>query len=106
MVGDCGLRYILAVYMLKVEHSLVKMNIITVIIIIIIIIIGLWVPTRKLRDYPLFRVSPTFKNDPSVRSGAAEHSVCSDFHVFRKTIIPTKCYVIINLISKLSWRVI
>ena len=35
MLGDCGLRYILAVYMLKVEHSLGKMDIITIIIIII-----------------------------------------------------------------------
>lgn len=103
MVRDCGLRYILAVYVLKVEHSLGKMDIFPIIIIVIssyLNIIGLWVPTQKLRDYPLFRLSPTFKNDPSVRSAAAKNSVCSDFDIFRRKSITTKFYVIIHLISK------
>jgi len=41
MVGDCGLPYILAVYMFKVEHSLGKTDIVTIIIIIIIIILDI-----------------------------------------------------------------
>jgi len=34
MVGDCGLCYILAVYMFKVEHWLGKTDIVTIIIIV------------------------------------------------------------------------
>jgi hypothetical protein len=64
-----------------------------IIIIIIIIIgskfcpsvletVGLRVPTRHIRDVPLFYVCPTIKNCPA-RCASAANVVCRDFGVFR-----------------------
>jgi hypothetical protein len=45
--------------------------------------VGLRVPTRHLRDFPLFYVCPTIKNCPSARCATAANVVCRDFDVFR-----------------------
>jgi hypothetical protein len=45
--------------------------------------VGLRVPTRHLRDFPLFYVCPTIKNCPSARCASADNVVCRDFDVFR-----------------------
>jgi hypothetical protein len=50
-------------------------------------IISLPVPTRKLRDFPFFKVSPSFNNCPSTRCKIAGNSVCSDFDIFRRQIM-------------------
>jgi hypothetical protein len=48
-------------------------------------IIGLDVPTRNLREFPLFHVSPSSKNCP--RSAAAANSVCKKLDIFRRQTI-------------------
>jgi hypothetical protein len=45
--------------------------------------VGLRVPTRHLRVFPLFYVCPTIKNCPSARCASAANVVCRDFDVFR-----------------------
>jgi hypothetical protein len=45
--------------------------------------VSLRVPTRHLRDFPLFYVCPTIKNRPSARCASAANVVCRDFDVFR-----------------------
>jgi hypothetical protein len=45
--------------------------------------VGLRVPTRHLRDFPLLYVYPTVKNCPSARCASAANVVCRDFDVFR-----------------------
>jgi hypothetical protein len=49
-------------------------------------IIGLRVPTRKLRDFPLFHVSSSFTICPSGRCVTAANSVCNQLDVFRRQI--------------------
>jgi hypothetical protein len=44
--------------------------------------VGLRVPTRHLRDFPLFYICPTIKNCPSARCASAANIVCRDFDVF------------------------
>jgi hypothetical protein len=51
------------------------------------VIIGLRVPTRNLRGFSVFHVSPSFKNCPSSMRAIATDSVCIDFDVFRKQTI-------------------
>jgi hypothetical protein len=46
--------------------------------------VGLCVPTRQLRDFPLFYVCPTIKNRPSARCASAANVVCRDFDIFRR----------------------
>jgi hypothetical protein len=46
-------------------------------------IIGLRVPTRKLRDFPVLHVSPFYINCPFAMCATAAVSVCSDVDVFR-----------------------
>jgi hypothetical protein len=46
--------------------------------------VGLRVPTRHLRDFPLFYVCPTIKNRPSARCASAANVVCKDFDIFRR----------------------
>jgi hypothetical protein len=50
-------------------------------------IIGFRVPTLNLRDFPLFHVSPSCKNYPSVRCATAANSVCNKLDIFRRQII-------------------
>jgi hypothetical protein len=45
--------------------------------------VGLRVPTRHLRGFPLLYVCPTIKNCPSARCASAAYVVCRDFDVFR-----------------------
>jgi hypothetical protein len=45
--------------------------------------VGLRVPTRHLRDFPLFHVCPNFKSRPSARCASAANVVCRDFDFFR-----------------------
>lgn len=49
-------------------------------------ITGLQVPTRSLRDYPLFHYSPPFKNCPAATCTPAAVSLRSDFDVFTRQI--------------------
>jgi hypothetical protein len=44
---------------------------------------GLRVPTRHLRDFPLFYVCPVIKNRPSARCSSAANVVCRDSDIFR-----------------------
>jgi hypothetical protein len=46
--------------------------------------LGLHVPTRHLRDFPLFYVCPEIKNRPSARYASAANVACRDFHIFRR----------------------
>jgi hypothetical protein len=46
--------------------------------------VGLRVPIRHLRDFPLFYVCPTMKNCPSARCASAANVVCRDFDIFRR----------------------
>jgi hypothetical protein len=46
-------------------------------------LVGLRLPTRHLRDFPLFYACPTIKNCPSARCASAANVVCRDFDVFR-----------------------
>jgi hypothetical protein len=59
-------------------------------------ITGLRLPTRTLRNCPLFHVSPGFKNCPTAKRDAATNSVCSDLDVFRRHIVTLRqiwyCY--------------
>jgi hypothetical protein len=50
-------------------------------------IIGLRVPTRNLRDFPLFHVSSSYKNCPSGQCATATNSVCNQLDVFRRQIV-------------------
>jgi hypothetical protein len=50
--------------------------------------VGLRVPTRHLRDFPLFYVCPTIKSCPSARCASAANVVCRDFDVFRNHYVP------------------
>jgi hypothetical protein len=50
-------------------------------------IIGLRVPTRNLRDFPLFHVSSSYKNCPTARCATAANSVCNQLDVFRRQIV-------------------
>jgi hypothetical protein len=50
-------------------------------------IIGLRVPTRNLRDFPLFHVSSSYTNCPSGRCATAANSVCNQLDVFRRQIV-------------------
>jgi hypothetical protein len=50
-------------------------------------IIGLRVPTRKLRDFSLFHVSPYYKNCPSGRCVAAANYICNNMDVFRREFV-------------------
>jgi hypothetical protein len=50
-------------------------------------IIGLRVPTRNLRDFPLFHVSSSYKNCPSSRCATAANSVYNQLDVFRKQTV-------------------
>jgi hypothetical protein len=45
--------------------------------------VGLRVPTRHLRHFPLFHVCPNFKSRPSARCVSAANVVCRDFYFFR-----------------------
>ena len=49
-------------------------------------IVNLQVPTQNLRDFPLFHVSPSFKNCPCARCATVANSVYSDSDVFRRQI--------------------
>jgi hypothetical protein len=46
--------------------------------------VGLRVPTRHLKDFPLFCVCPAIRNCPSARCASVANVVCRDFDVFRK----------------------
>lgn len=56
-------------------------------------IISLRVPTRKLREIPLFHVTPSFINCPSDRCANCYFSDFSDFDVFRRQ----------NITHSLTW---
>jgi hypothetical protein len=45
--------------------------------------VGLCVPTRHLRDFPLFYVWPAIKNCPA-RWASAANVVCRDYDIFRR----------------------
>jgi hypothetical protein len=45
-------------------------------------ILGLRVPVRHIRDFPMFNVSSTSKNCPSARCASAANVVCRDVDVF------------------------
>jgi hypothetical protein len=51
--------------------------------------VGLCVPTRHLRDFPLFYACPAFKNCPSARCASAAN-VCRDFDIFRRQNVSLK----------------
>jgi hypothetical protein len=81
--------------------TLINNNWIIIVIIIIIInvllgskscsstmdIIGLRVPTRNLRDFPLFHVISSYKNCPSGRCATAANLACKQLDVFRRQIV-------------------
>jgi hypothetical protein len=46
--------------------------------------VGLRVPTRHLRDFPLFCVCPAIKNRLSARCSSGTNVVCRDFDIFRR----------------------
>ena len=46
-------------------------------------IISFRIPNRNLQELPLFHVSTSFKNCPSVRCATLPNSICSNFYVFR-----------------------
>jgi hypothetical protein len=46
-------------------------------------IVGLRVPVRYIRDFPMFSVSSASKNCPSARCASAADVVCRDVDVFR-----------------------
>jgi hypothetical protein len=50
-------------------------------------IIGLRVPTRNLRELPLFHVSPSSQNCPSARCATAANSVCNELDILRRQIV-------------------
>jgi hypothetical protein len=62
-------------------------------------------PNRKLRDFPLFRVSPSFQNCPSPPwAPLRQISVCSDSDVSRRqsvTLCQTECYVQFHIVRHL-----
>jgi hypothetical protein len=45
-------------------------------------IVGLRVPVRRIRDFPMFTVSSASKNCPSARCASAANVVCRDVDVF------------------------
>jgi hypothetical protein len=49
--------------------------------------VGLRVPSRYLRDFSMFRFSPSLKNCPSARYASAANVVCRDFDVFKTNIV-------------------
>jgi hypothetical protein len=51
------------------------------------IIIGFRVPTRNLRDFPLFHVSSSYTNCPSSMCATAANSACNQLDVFRRQIV-------------------
>lgn len=63
-------------------------------------IIGLIVPTRKLRDFPLFHIHPFSKNCPSARCVKVANSVCNDFGIIKKHINTLRFDIIFGCISQ------
>jgi hypothetical protein len=61
-------------------------------------ITGLRAASRKLRNFPLFHVTPFFKNCPFARGASAVNWVCSDLDVFRRQSITHICDIIIIII--------
>jgi hypothetical protein len=49
--------------------------------------VGLQVPTRYLRDFSMFNLSPSLKNCPSARCASAANVVCRDFDIFKTNIV-------------------
>jgi hypothetical protein len=58
-------------------------------------IIGLRVPTRNLRELPLFHVSPASKNCPSARCATAANSICNKLDIFRRQIVTLRRDIIL-----------
>jgi hypothetical protein len=66
-------------------------------------IIGLRVPTRNLRDFPMFHVSPSFRNCPSSSHATAANSVCSGFDIFRRqSITLSQVGIIVSVIGHVT----
>jgi hypothetical protein len=66
-------------------------------------IIGLRVPTRNPRDFPLFHVSSSYTNCPSARCVTAANSVYNQLDVFRRQIITLSlCDIILIHYHKVS----
>jgi hypothetical protein len=59
-------------------------------------IVGLRVPVRYIRDFPMFSVSSVSKNCPSSRCASAANVVCRDVDVFGPKYPVVKTYSILT----------
>jgi hypothetical protein len=49
--------------------------------------VGIHVPVRNFRDFPLFTVGSSHKTCPSARSASAANTICKDIVVFSKQLV-------------------
>ena len=81
-------RYVWLLDLLQLhEVSFAVLLLLLLFIIIVVDIIGLQVPTRNLREFPLSHVSPFSKHFRTARCATSENYICSDLDVFRRQII-------------------